>query len=261
LISLILLFTSFFISSETLSIFGLFCIVSVAFSQEGTEGTTAEAEKNATQPVQRELVASPYVSVYSIFPESAEKTFTVGEVVEVVLALSNNGEKLVNVTNIVASLRHPGDWRVSIQNFTRQFYGISVAPGEQQSFSYYFRPDALLDPRTFGLQANVFYTDADNNNFTSAFYNGTLTLQEQNEVVDVQMLFTYVGILAVAVLVAFFAYSNLTGGSKKRAPKRVVETGTQKVDAADNEWLQGTSADPQVRQRAKSPKPNKKKAQ
>lgn len=28
------------------------------------------------------------------------------------------------------------------------------------------------------------------------------------------MLFTYVGILAVAVLVAFFAYSNLTKGSK-----------------------------------------------
>eukprot|EP00697_Spironema_sp_BW2_P015189 gnl/Spiro4/5942_TR3043_c0_g1_i1.p1 gnl/Spiro4/5942_TR3043_c0_g1~~gnl/Spiro4/5942_TR3043_c0_g1_i1.p1 ORF type:complete len:286 (+),score=-19.34 gnl/Spiro4/5942_TR3043_c0_g1_i1:105-860(+) len=249
-------------SSLFLTLFGLFCIVSVAFSQEATEGATTEAENNATQPVApRELVPSPYVSVFSVFPESAEKTFTVGEVVEVVVALSNNGEKPVNVTNILASLRYPQDWRVSIQNFTRQYYGVVVAPGEQQSFSYYFIPDALLDPRTFGLQANVFYFDSDNNTFTSAFYNGTITLKEVDEVVDVQMLFTYVGILAVAVLVGFFAYSNLTKGTKKRAPKRVVETGT-KVDVADNEWLQGTSADPQLKQRSKSPKPvNKKKAQ
>jgi hypothetical protein len=41
-----------------------------------------------------------------------------------------------------------------------------------------FRPDAMLEPRDFGLLVNVYYKDATGRNYTNAAFNGTIDLVE-----------------------------------------------------------------------------------
>jgi len=212
-----------------------------------------------------ELPSSADVETIAVFPASAEKSFTVGEPVEIVFGFTNKGDKPFNVTLISGSLRYPPDWKMYIQNFTKQAVGVLVFPDEQFTFSYLFRPDAMLEPREFALAAQVFYSDNENRNFSTYFYNDTITLLEVNEGFDIQLLFTYVGILAVFILVAFFAYTAVAKAAKKSGVgrrNRVVETGT-KTPGADDEWLEGTFADAKFTgknkpQSPKSPRTDKK---
>jgi len=163
---------------------------------------------------------------------------------------------------ISASLRYPVDWKVHIQNFTRQPVGVIVYPSEQYSFLYTFRPDGMLEPRDFGLSAQVFYTDNENRNFSTHFYNSTISLAEHEEGFDIQLLFTYVGILAVFGLLAFFAYNMVAKAAKKSGVgrSRRVESTQQSSSEVDNEWLEGTSADARLQKKpqVQSPKSSKK---
>jgi len=209
-----------------------------------------------------ELPSSPDVETAAVFPNSADKRFTVGEPIDVVFGFTNKGDKPLNVTLITGSLRYPPDWKMYIQNFTKQYMGINVFPNEQFTFVYTFRPDAMLEPREFGLAAQVYYTDNENRNFSTFFYNNTITLVELEEGFDIQLLFTYVGILAVFVLIAFFVYNFVAKAAKKsgvvRRSKNVVETGTSQ--GVDNEWLEGTHAVTKKPQSPKSPRSDKKKS-
>jgi len=236
-----------------ISLFFIIVSLAIVFAQE--------TGVKFVEPQVVEIGPSSDVVTTAVFPGSVDKKFTVGEVVELVVGFTNNGDKTLNVTSLYASLRYPVDWRVYVQNFTRQNVGVTVGPSEQIDFLYTFRPDPLLDPREFGLAAQVFYRDSENNNYTSFFYNSTIFLQEANEGIDIQLIFTYVGILAVVGLIGFFAYKAIAKATKKsRGPKRPVETGSQKKKdlVVDDEWLQGTSADKKLTKSPKSPRANKK---
>jgi hypothetical protein len=222
---------------ETLA-FALLLFTNSIFAQQGMT-------KEILQQSQIELVPSEDVVVGSVFPSSPEKEFVVGEPIDLVFGFSNQGDKSLNITTISASLRHPSDWKMYIQNFTKQPVGVTVYPTEQLSFVYSFRPDPMLEPREFGISAQVFYTDSENKNYTSWFYNSTINLIEVQDKIDVQLIFTYIGIIAVASLIAFFIYNGLFKSSKKSSRKRSVETGTQNKTGADSEWLEGTSVDSQ----------------
>jgi len=199
----------------------------------------AQSSSNETEIV---LLSSPDVSTATVFPSSAERRFASGELIDLVVGITNHGHKQFNVTSIVASLRYPVDWKVHIQNFTKQVYDVVVNPAETTSFLYSFVPDGMLEPREFGVTANVYYEDEEGGNFTTVFFNSTIHLVEANEALDVQTLFTYVGIVGVVGLIAFIGFNYLKSATKKqrRAPR--VETGTQKNDAIDNDWLEGTAA-------------------
>jgi len=176
-----------------------------------------------------------------VFPGSAERKFATGETIDLVLGFTNNGQREINITSIVATLRYPVDWKVHVQNFTRKVFGVTVNPTEQASFHYSFAPDALLEPREFGVTANVYYEDTEGANFTSVFCNHTILLVEPVDNFDAQTLFTYVGITAIAGLVGFVLF-NLLKSSKKQRRGPKVEYGTQKRDVVDNDWLEGTMA-------------------
>jgi len=223
--------------------------VHIAIAQE-TE-TQTQNEKDVVETVPEViLTASPFVSTAFVFPEFPNGEFVLGKQVEVLLGLGNNGESPVNVTSISASLRYPSDWRYFIQNYTKEEFSVVVKPGEQVSFLYTFFPDPMLEARDFGLSAQVFYHDQEGNNFTSHFYNNTVSLVESSESIDAQTLFTYVGIVGVAGLLLFIVYKSVSEKKKgKRTPK--FETGTQSSDTIDDEWLEGTHAKP------KSPKGNR----
>jgi len=222
------------------------CIIGAAYADDAANTTAGNSTtvENVTV-VDKPLVASPDIRASFVFPSSAQKKFIIGTGIPVLLGLTNAGEHNFNVSLIGASLKYPQDWRYFIQNYTRTYYGQIIPPGEHATFLYTFYPDPMLEPREFGLQANVYYSDAHGENYTSTFYNGTIFLVESNESIDAQTLFTYVGILGVAGLVGFVVYKSGRTISKKKS--RRVEYGTQQSDVLDNEWLEGTAA-------AKSPK-------
>jgi len=222
------------------------------------EAATTDAE-NKTESAIVEVVKlepSPDASTTFVFPDSADRKFLIGKFIPVVVALTNKGNGVFNVTQVGASFMYPQDHRYYIQNYTKITYGQSVLPSEQRSFLYRFSPDAMLEPREYGLVVSVYYTDSDGGNFTSVVYNSTIALVEGNESIDLQGLFLYIGILGVAGLVGFMVY-NAARSSKKKGPRRV-EYGTQKsASVIDDEWLQGTSAVQSPKNRVKQQKPKK----
>jgi len=225
-------------------------------AEETVEPETVNVENN-TAVAELILSASPHVSTAFTFPESANKEFIIGNQVQILLGFSNDGETPVNVTSISGSLRYPTDWRYFIQNFTKLALSTIVKPGEQISFLYQFLPDPLLEPRDFGFSGQVFYHDSESGNFTSYFYNSTVSLIESSEGIDAQALFTYVGIIGVAGLILFVIYKAVSDKKGKRPQK--FEVGTQSKEVTvDDEWLEGTNAKPKSSKVSRSPTKSRK---
>jgi len=233
------------------------------FAQDQQETETQQEEKQGKSTEKEvvaevKLISSEYVATYYVFPESPEKEFIIGNPVELLLGLENNGESPINVTQLFASIRHPSDWRYYIQNFTKLSLSVIVRPGEEVSFIYKFKPDQMLEPRTFGLSAEVLYHDFEGGNFSSVFFNNTINLIELSESIDAQTLFTYIGIVGIAGLVLFIIYKSV--GDRKRTKRNTpkFETGTQKTDMIDDEWLEGTHAYSKSSKTTKSPTKTRK---
>jgi len=153
-----------------------------------------------------------------------------------------------NVSMIFASLNHPQDFKYFIQNYSRFEYHVLLAPGQQATFNYKFRPDALLEPREFAMLFHVVYVDLTTNiTHFHTFFNNTIEIVEPYTVFDVQLLFTYTLIIGILGLIGFALYNKF--GTSKKSSRAVVEQSARKVNASgeveiENEWLQGTSADP-----------------
>eukprot|EP01097_Dermamoeba_algensis_P002769 TRINITY_DN2097_c0_g1_i1.p1 TRINITY_DN2097_c0_g1~~TRINITY_DN2097_c0_g1_i1.p1 ORF type:complete len:245 (-),score=67.45 TRINITY_DN2097_c0_g1_i1:265-999(-) len=192
------------------------------------------------ETVEARVTSSPDVSTVFHFPQFPDRRFVAGEIIEVLLGFTNTGDSTFNVTYIEGGIASP-DFSYWIQNFTEEEYFIPVGPGERVTFSYLLRPDAMLEPRTYGLLATVFYVDETGANFTTYFYNDTVTLLEPVGSVDPQTFFTYSGILGLLGLAAVIAYKFQTSKAKKQTKQRI-ETGTR-TQEIDEDWLQGTSAD------------------
>jgi len=223
-----------------LSLISFHCVI----AQDETEEEVVVTETETNKTTEKILLPSPDVSTSFVFPDSPDdKRFVPGQSVRVVLALKNNGQNSINVTSLRASLMYPMDWRYYIQNYTKQAVHGVVQPGEQASFLYAFFPDAMLEPREFGLTAQVWYhSDADN--FTSVFYNNTILFVEDNTPFDVQTLFTYVGVLGGIGLFGFLVLRAMGAFApkKSRRPAQKIEMGTQANTQVDSEWLEGTFA-------------------
>jgi len=230
-----------------------FCFLALIFSlisfqciiaQEDAEEiiVTEEATNTTTEKI---IGPSPDNVTSFVFPDSPElRQFIPGHQIRVVAALKNNGQHPVNVTALRASLMYPLDFRYYIQNYTKQQVYGSVNPGQQVSFLYIFYPDSMLEPREFGLTAQVWY-NSELDNFTSVFYNNTIQFIEDSTPFDVQTLFTYVGVLGGLGLFAFIVLRSVGafGGSKKpRRASQKIEMGTQANTQIDSEWLEGTFA-------------------
>jgi len=212
-------------------------LVNAAISTYAQDEQVQEEEVVSFEPI---ITAHPDVVTSVVFPQSSSKEFFIGTPVRAVLGFANNADEDLNITFVAASLRHPADFRYTVQNFTKGHFNTIVRAGEQASFLYVFLPDPLLEPRDFGLSLSVNYK-TDSANYTSTFYNGTIILVEPAGEFDVQTLFTYVGLIGVAGLLGFFVLKGLRSAGKKGKSRRV-ETGTTKQTEVDNEWLEGTFA-------------------
>lgn len=94
----------------------------------------------------------------------------------------------------------------------------------------------MLVEGEYGLEFFAFYND-EFGNFTTPFYNSTITILEAEDDFDIQDVFQLSFVVAIVALLSFGAYNFLLKG-KKRSYK--VEVGTS---GNDDDWLVGTSAD------------------
>eukprot|EP01087_Luapelamoeba_hula_P005548 TRINITY_DN15606_c0_g1_i1.p1 TRINITY_DN15606_c0_g1~~TRINITY_DN15606_c0_g1_i1.p1 ORF type:complete len:278 (-),score=58.06 TRINITY_DN15606_c0_g1_i1:12-845(-) len=216
-----------------------------------------------TEPLDNEVfeqltASSPDIATSYVFPRYADKKFPSGEHIELLLGFANQGDQRFNVTSISASFNFPLDFSYFIQNFTTIPYNVFVDPGTQVSIAYYFMPDALLEPRDFGLVASVHYRDSEGLNYTTVFFNSTVDITEPVGGVDGQLFFAYVAIFVAVCGAGFFAYRWLITRSKKKASAQR-EYGT-KAQQLDDDWLTGTSADPSLKANKKKPNNNNNKA-
>jgi len=232
--------------------------ISSTFAQDDANANaTATEDTNATLVEIPKLGPSPDALTSYVFPESASRQFIIGQDITFVLGFTNKGNSVFNVTSVSASLMYPQDHKYFIQNYTKTTYDLLVESSEERSFAYKVTPDPLLDAREYGLVVSVFYTDAEEGNFTNVIFNSTIALLESDESIDVTMLFTYVGLLGVVGLVGFVVFKAGRNFAKKGSSRRL-EYGTQKATVVDNEWLEGTAAAVRSPKSPRSPKKPKK---
>jgi len=207
--------------------FFLFCFFVPSLSQEQVP--------EANIPIQVPE-SSPDIIIQHVFPAYPESKVIGGEPVEALISLTNTGDNVYKVLAITGSLRHPLDFRYIIQNYTASEYSVEIPPHQEISMSYTFQTWEL-EERDYFLLGEVYYQDAEDRQFLSAWYNGTFTLMEPPATVDGKTFFTCCAILAVLGLVGYFGYktrSNLPTDKKKSRES--------KGKAAKDEWLAGTAA-------------------
>eukprot|EP00741_Cyanophora_paradoxa_P005640 tig00000923_g5467.t1 len=213
--------------------------------------TTAlqEKEEAYAHPLTNLPPPNPNVLTGFVLPEHADKKMAAGEVVKLLCAFANTGDKALNVSFIMASLNAPHDFGIFVENYTGIAYNRVVPAGEQGTFSYMFSPNPNLDPRDFVIAATVFYEDLEGEKFASTFFNSTIDIVEATTEFDSKTWFLYVLIAAFVSLVLFIVWKAMSSATKKKIGRatgggkaRKVEMGTSsKADAVNNEWLQGTN--------------------
>jgi translocon-associated protein subunit alpha len=206
------------------------------------------------QPEEVRPTAAEDVVTSFVFPENADRQFTAGEPVEVLVGFRNKGQRQYNITFIDASFNFPLDFSYYIQNFSRWEYGMPVSAAQEVTLAYMFRPDAMLEPRDFGLLVNVYYKDGSGKNYTSTAFNGTVDLLEPVVGWDAQSFFAVLAVLGLLGVGGFFAYRSLSTWAKKQKSAKKVEFGTKVRKEVEDDWLAGTAADPALHKRKQQSK-------
>jgi len=198
-----------------------------------TTGEEAEEEEEEEQ-----LKAAEDVETTILFTKNADKEIPVNRLIQILVGFTNNGQQNYVVENIRASLRYPQDFSYFIQNFTAREYSAVVEPGKEATLEYIFQASETLALRPFGFVMELNYKDADGNPFMDAVFNDTVQFIEQDEGLDTETFFLYVFLVALVVLLAVGAQQLVASlGKKRKAPKPVVETGTQNNSNIDYDWI------------------------
>lgn len=188
------------------------------------------------------------ILVRSVFPDFPDGKFPVGEVVDVLIALRNNNEKITfNVTTAAAQLTNPLDFSVSFFNFSGFQYNRPLAPGQEAALVYKFRSDPAMEPRDFGLKLNLVYFDQYQHPFLHLAFNDTISFVESVNSFDFESLFAFLLVAAVLAVGGYFGYKTLFKGKKQRGSSSAAgksgasspasrETGTAKV-AVNKEFV------------------------
>jgi hypothetical protein len=176
------------------------------------------------------LMPSPDVTTSYIFPEHKERSFPLGEIITVLVGISNVGHNVFNITNVGGHLHSPFDFNYYIQNFTVKEIASEVDGESQISVEYKFMADPSLEPLEFWFSGWVEYNSTDGEGFRSTFVNGTVDLVSAPVKFDPQLFFKYILIFAVLGVVVY------TGGTQimaKAGGRKKFESGTK---GADDGW-------------------------
>lgn len=211
-----------------------------------------EAAAEAAAKEEHFLQPHPDVETIYVFPNSLGKqpVLPAGSAAEILIGVHNKGPTLLVMKGISGSLHVPQQWSYLVQNFTYEDFNFTkVAPAlegsSQGTYLYTFTPERLLQPRDCVVTVVAYYEVAGAQH-ASVVFNSTVELVEPRGVIAGESVFLASLLLGLLGLGGMWGYSQLQKITKKsrRPGAKRVETGTQTasaVDAASNEWLQGTA--------------------
>ncbi len=165
---------------------------------------------------------------------------TLGEKVDVLVALANGGRSKYHVWGIMGSLNMAGRFNMYVQNFSYTEVNASVPSGEELSMAYSFTPNERLDTRDFQLAMSVFY-EAQNSEgnalrgHSTTFYNSTVgTVPGPQAVSNTAFLILTALFLIVSGAGIAFLLKPPAEGEKKPTSSR---SGGE-ASNSENDWLE-----------------------
>ena len=207
-----------------LHLLSVFCILRVSLAQLGATDFGSEEVVQVGPSVDVETTA--------LFPRYPNNALPLGQPIEVLFGFKNNGQHTFNVTIFYGSLL-TDDSSTYLQNFTSRRQNQIVRTGESWTFSYWFMPDALLEPKDYFFLGAVEYKDEDSTNYTSSWFNSTVHLTEDSSSLELQSVFSSVFGLGVFGLAGYVVFTTANGSSKPSKTKTKKETSK---GTSDDEW-------------------------
>ncbi|KAJ3691233.1 hypothetical protein LUZ61_020397 [Rhynchospora tenuis] len=187
------------------------------------------------------LGSGPGISTVCLFPKNPAKLATAGEETELLVGLHNEGDSIVKVANVHATLHLPFDHRVYSQNLTlRAFSGATVPVSAQATFPYTFYLSNLLRAGSYDLVGYIVY-EIDHQLYESVFHNGTIEVVESDGFLSIETLFLFTLGAALIGFLGLWLYRQMQQFSKKTKTTPKVEVGTRQTEANMDEWLAGTA--------------------
>jgi len=115
------------------------------------------------------------VEATSMIVQPIGESLPIGVASYLLVALSNVGPKMFNVTKIngVVTDIKTGE---KVGNFSRKIYGDPLGPREQRSFRYPMVPSKKLSPGEYRMAISAFYNNRDKEPFVSVVFNETKVL-------------------------------------------------------------------------------------
>lgn len=183
------------------------------------------------------------VSTAWIFPEAPDSKLPVGGTTDLLVALTNAGDKMFNVSHIEGRLVDgAGKLVLALPRFE---YGQSLGPLEQRSFRFPIELDAEMALGELTLTAKIYYNTRDKSPFVSLVLDGEaveLVPPLPSADAQIRMVLTGVGIagvLALGYIVSKALSAPTEGAGGKASPSKAK---AKKADSGGNEWLSGTLA-------------------
>jgi len=171
--------------------------------------------------------ASPDVMCFGVLPKYLDDRLPIGETIDALVGIVNEGQEPINVTAITGSLNSPYDFNYYLQNFTESKLNVIILEDEEMNFRYQFKPIETIDLDVeYKIALTAFYEN-DEELFSFTFYNGTVVFYEAESASTTQML-VYGGAAVAALAGAFYL---LNGG------KSVGGRGGEAAD--DSAWVAG----------------------
>lgn len=199
----------------------------VSVSEETPEATATFDDEEYVDDL------SADVTTTYLLPNNLDKKLPIGQPVTLLINFINNGQEVINVTNVGAFLHSPFDFNYYIQNFTaKPVVGGIVGPLSQISLEYEYLADPKLEPLEFWMSAFVEYNaEGSDTVYRNVVFNETVSLVNTGSSWDFGMLLSSLLLVVVAV---FGGYSLLTSTKKGAKAKKKLVPKTE-LSAADKE--------------------------
>jgi len=198
-----------------------------------------EEEEEDTETVQ--LKPSPDIDSFFLFTKPSQMTLELpaGKEVHFLVGFANKGTKDYIVDSMDASFRYAQDFSFHLQNFTAIAYNRVVKPKQEVTLAYQFFVSEAYSARPYGFTVNLFYRDADGNQYLNAVFNETVSIVELDEGLDGETFFLYLFLAAIVVLLLVVAQQLFVSYGKKHltSSKQKTEMGTSNPNDVDYDWL------------------------
>lgn len=220
-------------------LFALVFLFSVTFADEEVE---VEIEDDVDEELENAPVPPaamfPLHTSY-VFPEFPEEKLPIGDVVDVLLGVANNGDQDFTIEAMQGFLVSPVDYSFFLQNFTAFWYNTSVPASHEATTLYRFRSNPNLEPREYALIVQAAFRASDNSTFAYTLFNSTMIFEEVAEGFNPNDIFAYTAIMGTFGLIGFGIFKLIENRQPKKKEARPSTPETTPEDTGDvrTEWL------------------------